>query len=87
MPLGQLVRVFVSPGIRVHVMGDNFRLDAEKLLVEPDGLFEVLQRLQVFHVADVLADKGIFVPGQAEGVLLLGAAGQDRLGSKLRWTG
>jgi hypothetical protein len=36
----------------------------------------VLQCFHIFHVADVLADKGVIIAGQAEGVFLLGTACQ-----------
>ncbi len=44
-----------------------------------DRSLESVQRLQVFHVADVLAEEGIAVVGQAEGVFEFAAHGKGWL--------
>ena len=64
----------------MEVVGDDFWVDAKEVLVEIDRALIVFQRLQVFHIADVLRDKGVLVAGQAKGVLDLGPAGQDLFG-------
>jgi len=60
----------------VQVVADHLRLEAEQLLVHRDAGFVVLQRLQVLQIADMLAEKGVGVAREAEGVLELGAAGE-----------
>ena len=74
---------FELPGVArrevvgMEVVGDDLGDDAEKPLVEVDGCNEVIEGVQVFKVADVLAEEGELIAGEAEGVLLLGADGED----------
>ena len=76
---------FELPGVAgrkvvgMEVVGHDLRGDAEKPLVEVDGGAEVIEGIQVFEVADVLAQERELVAGQAEGVLLCGAHGEDGL--------
>ena len=63
----------------MQVISDDSRLDPKQALVQLDGDLKVLQRLQILHVADVLAEEGILLPGETEGVLQFGSAGQDML--------
>ena len=64
--------------IRMEIMDQGLGLKAEELFEDRDGGFKVLQRLQVLHVPDMLADEGILVPGDTEGILQFRPAGQDR---------
>ncbi len=84
---GQLPGVLGRQVLRVHVAGDNLRLDAEELFIKLNRICKMLQRLQVLHVADMLGHEGEVVPRQAEGVLLLGAHAQYRLASKIQADG
>ena len=62
--------------LRVHVISYNFRLDAKQPLVKLDGGLKVFHGLQVLHVTDMLAQEGILITGEAEGILKLGTAGK-----------
>src|SRR4030066_392019 len=66
--------------IRMKIMNDGFWLKTEEFFVDRDRCLQVLQCLQVLHISNVLADKGILVPGHAEGVFELRTAGQNRTG-------
>ena len=55
--------------IRMKIMDQGLRLKAEELFVDRNGGFKVLQCLQVLHVSDMLADEGILIPGDTEGIL------------------
>jgi hypothetical protein len=61
----------------MQIVGDDLRFDAEQPFVQLNGSLKVLQRLQVLHVAYVLADESVLVPGDAKGVLELCPTGQD----------
>ena len=74
--LRQRERVLGRQVLRMQVVGDDLRLEPEELLVDRDAGLEVLQRLEVLEVADVLAQEGVGVAREAEGVLELGAAGE-----------
>ena len=63
-------------------MGDDLRLDAKQVFEEVDRCLKMLQRLQVLHVADVLAEEGKIIAGETEGILEFGAGGQDLPGLK-----
>ena len=71
----------------MQVAGDNFRLDAEKPFIELNGMFKMLQRFFIFHIADMLADEGVVVTGQAESIFQFRAAGQDLFGLKREMNG
>ena len=77
---GQRVGVSGRKVSRVHVVGDPFRLDSEEMPVQIDRDLEMFQRLQVLHVADVLAKKGKILACEAKGVLEIGSCSQDRFG-------
>ena len=74
---------FELPGVAgrevvgMEVVGDDLGDDAEKPLVEVDGCSEVIESVQVFEVAYVLAEEGELIAGEAECVLLLGADGEN----------
>ena len=63
--------------VRVQIADHGFRLDAEQVLVRRQRRFVVLQRFQVLHIADVLADEGIGVAGEGERVLEQRPGGED----------
>ena len=69
--------IFAGQVFRVQVAGNDFRLDAEKPFIELDGMFKMLQRFFIFHIADMLTDESVVVAGQAEGIFQFRAAGQD----------
>ena len=69
--------------LRVEVVGDHLGLEPEEVTVDLDAGLVVLQRLQVLEVADVLAEEGVGVAREAEGVLELGA-GRQRLRERPR---
>ena len=64
--------------LRVEVVHDDLGLDGEEAPEVLDALGEGAQRLVVLEVADVVADPGARAARQAERVLQLGAAGQER---------
>ena len=76
VPLHPLPGIPGGEVVRVQVTGDDLWLEAEEPLVELDGALEVLQRLQVLQVTDVLAHEGVVVLDSTERVLELGAAGE-----------
>ena len=53
----QIERVFGRQVVRVQVVGDRLGLDVEQALEVLDPFAERGQRLQVFQVADVVADE------------------------------
>ena len=61
-------------------MNQGFGLKAEQLFIGRDGCFKVLQCLQILHVSNVLADEGVLVAGDAEGVLQLRPTGEEGKG-------
>ena len=69
--------------LRVEVVGDHLGLEPEEATIDLDAGLVVLQRLQVLEVADVLAEEGVGVAREAEGVLELGA-GRQRLRERPR---
>ncbi len=75
-------RILGAQIARVHVIGDDFRLDAKGAAELLDHVFKGAQRLVILHIADVLAEKGIARPRQAKGVLEFGADSQGRAGLK-----
>ena len=50
-------------------MSNDLRLQAKETLIESNTVLEMLQRLQVLHIADVLAEEGIVLFGETERVL------------------
>ena len=64
--------------VRMQIVGDHGRLDAEQALEVGHPLAERAQGLPIAQVADVVAHPGSTSLGQAEGVLELRAAGQQR---------
>src|SRR5207342_2028870 len=72
----QLERVLGGQVLRVQVVRHDLRVDVEQPAEVLDALGERAQRLGVLQVPDVLRDKGVAPPGQAERVLQLGSAGQ-----------
>ena len=60
----------------VQVVRHDPRVDVEQPAEVLDALGERAQGLGVLQVPDVVGDEGVTVPGQAERVLKLGAAGQ-----------
>ena len=81
--LRQRQRVLGRQVLRVEVVGDHLGLEPEEAPVDRDAGLVVLQRLQVLEIADVLAEEGVGVARQAEGVLELGA-GRQRLRERPR---
>ena len=61
----------------MEVVGDYLWFNAKQLLVKLDGVSIMLQRFNIFQVGDVLAQEGVFIPCQAEGVFELGATGEN----------
>jgi len=47
--------------VRMHVAGDPLRLNVKERLVERHGGLVMLQRLGIFHVANMLANKGVLI--------------------------
>jgi hypothetical protein len=74
-PEGQLEGEFCGQVFGVQIIGHDLRLNAKELPIEIKGSLEVVQRFEVLQIADVLADEGVLVPGQAKSVFQLGPAG------------
>jgi len=66
--------------VGVGVVGDDLRRDAEQAFHVGDAVLVGAQRVVVGQVADVLADEGVRVAGQAKGVLQLRTSRQQRRG-------
>ena len=62
--------------VGMHVADDQLGLHVKQPLIECDRGAIVLERLQVLHVANVLAQEGILVARQTKGILEFGATGQ-----------
>src|SRR5262249_34193614 len=71
-------RVLGRQVLGVEVVGDDLGLDREQPTEMRDALGERAQRLVVLEVADVVADPRAGPARQAERVLELGAAREDR---------
>jgi len=82
-----LLAVARGQTVRVQIAGDDRGFYPKQGLVARHGLFEAFKGFPVLHVPDMLADKGMLVTGQTEGVLQLGAAGQDAPQGKRRPNG
>ena len=80
----QVERVLGGQVLRVQVVRHDLRVDVEQPAEVLDALGEGAQRLGVLQVADVVRDERVPVLGQAERVLQLGAAGQDRARERRR---
>ena len=76
----EVERVLGGQVLRVQVVGHDLRVDVEQPAEVLDALGERAQRLGVLQVADVVREERVAPLGQAERVLQLGAAGQDRAG-------
>ena len=55
----------------MQIISDGFWLDAEQGLVMFYCFLEILVSLPVFHLTNVVAEKSISIPCQAEGVFHL----------------
>ncbi len=66
--LGALLRIAGRQVIRVQVAGNSLGLNAEQALEMADAFFEGAQGFIIFQIADMVAEKGIVLAGQAEGV-------------------
>ena len=66
-----------APVAGMQIVGDGARRDAEDVLQAGQRFLEKLHGLEVFQIADVLAEDGVAALGEAEGVLQLAAEGQD----------
>ena len=77
-PLAPAAVIGIAAGeiVGVPVTDQQRRLHIKQLFKMPDLLLIVGQRFGVFQIADMGAGKRIAAPAQAEGGLLLGAAGQ-----------
>ena len=64
--------------VGVQVVHDDFGRDREQALEVLDALLKGPQRRVLLEVADVMPDPRALTAGQAERVLLLGPAGQQR---------
>jgi len=54
--------------IRMHITGKDIRFAPEEMFKKCDSGLKMFQCFQIFHVSNVLADKGVMIPGQTEGV-------------------
>ncbi|MBA7700061.1 hypothetical protein ES703_108767 [subsurface metagenome] len=63
----------------MHIISHDFWLNSKQLFIELNSIFEVLQRFHILHITDMLADKGVLIFSQTEGILLFGTAGKDLL--------
>src|SRR6185437_6709037 len=79
-----LPRVAGSDIIRVQVVDDNLRPDAEELLVEGDVLLKSAEGLVVVEVAHVMAEERLPIAPQGEGRLEMPAHSQQRPGTRQR---
>ena len=77
---GQIPGIAGAEIVGVEVVGDDGRVLAAQGLEMGDGLPVIIESLHPVQVADMLAEEGDAVRGQAEGVLLLGSDAQDGLG-------
>jgi hypothetical protein len=53
----------------MEVTDKDFGFDPEEFFIKGDGGLEMFKGLQVFEIADMLADKTVPVPGDAKGIL------------------
>src|SRR5512139_2024045 len=67
-PFGALQRIARRQVVRMQIEGNDFRPDAEQALEVRDAGLERAQGLVVFHVADMMAEKGVMLAREAEGV-------------------
>jgi hypothetical protein len=70
-------RVLGAQVAGMQIVRDGGGGDVEEARHALQGLFEEAEGLEVFEVAEVLAGNGETSSGEAEGVLLLSAAGED----------
>ena len=63
--------------IRVQIMGHHPGIDVQDAFQVAHGFLKESVGREVFHIPDVLADKGLIAAGEANRVLQLGAAGQN----------
>ncbi len=75
--LPALARITGSQVIGMQVVGQQLGLDAEELLDMGDPVPKGLQGLVIFQVADVMAEEGVVLTGEAKGVFQLPASRQD----------
>ena len=68
----------------MQVVRDDFRLQIEQPLEMFAAFLERTQRLQVFQIADVMADEHVVFARQAEGVFQFRATGQNPPGKAPR---
>ena len=73
-----LQRVAGREVVGVEIVGDQLGGEREQPLEVRDAVPEAEQRIEVAQIADVGSHPGARAGGQAEGRLLLGAAGEDR---------
>ena len=74
--VGHLARPFAREVLGMHVAGQDLGSKAEKPLVLAERAAPGVERVGVFQIAQVLADEGLLAAREAEGGLLLGAAGK-----------
>ena len=64
--------------VRVQVVGNHLRRYPEQVLEVGDALFVSQESLIIIQIADMMAEEGVAVFGQAEGVLEFCPGGQHR---------
>ena len=74
--VGQVAGPFAREVLGMHVAGQDLGSKAKKPLVLAERAVPGVERVGVFQIAQVLADEGLLAAREAEGRLLLGAAGK-----------
>src|SRR3990172_2962726 len=64
--------------VRMQIAGDQLGVNSKYMLVFLDAGFERLERLEIFHIPDVLADKCVPIPSEAECIFYLRSGSQYR---------
>ena len=67
---------------RIQIVSDDLRLDAKDVSEMMDTLLERSVRLGIAHIPDVMAEKRVAVPRQAEGILEIRPHGKGRFDLK-----
>jgi hypothetical protein len=60
---GPLLGIPGGKVVRMQIMNEGLRAETEKSFIEADRRLKMLQGFQVLHVADMLTDKGVPIPG------------------------
>jgi hypothetical protein len=68
-------------------MDQGFRPETKKSFIDTDRCLEMVHRLQILHITDMLAKKSISISRKTEGVFQFRTASQHRTGGKRQLQG